>query len=168
MASCRPRQPWRRSREPEITDAVLRERALRLLAQREHSRSELARKLAVRADNPEEIPALLDHLEQVGLLSDLRFAESFIRAHAARSGVVRLRFELRQRGVSEEIAEAALASQLDGESGEFGDEMERARGLWQKKFDALPADAREYGRQARFLQGRGFSADVIRTLLKRH
>ena len=147
-------------------DSGLREKALRLLAQREYSRAELTRKLATRTEDQEEIPALLDHLEQVGLLSDRRFAESYVRAHAARSGATSLRFDLRLKGVADEVAEAALASELDADTGEFGDEMARARALWQRKFAAAPADAREYGRQARFLQGRGFSADIIHTLLK--
>ena len=147
-------------------DSGLREKALRLLAQREHSRAELTRKLAARTEDQEEIPALLDHLEQVGLLSDRRFAESFVRAHAARSGMARLRYELRLKGVADEVAQAALASELDGDSGTFGDELTRASSLWQRKFGEPPADARAYGRQARFLQGRGFSADIIHKLLK--
>ena len=109
---------------------------------------------------------MLDHLEQVGLLSDARFAESYVRGHAARSGAARLRYELRLKGVADEVAEAALASELDADTGGFGDELERARSLWQRKFTAPPADAREYGRQARFLQGRGFSADIIHKLLR--
>jgi regulatory protein len=147
---------------------TLKERALRLLAQREHSRLELARKLAVHAeDSQDEISALLDHLQQVGLLSDERFAASFVRSHAGRFGLARLRYDLGQRGVAEEIAEAALAHELDGEGGSYGGELERARAVWQKKFGAAPSDARDYARQARFLQGRGFSADTLRKLLKR-
>ena len=50
---------------------------MRLLAQRENSRVELSRKLAARTEDQDEIPALLDHLEQV--VSDRRFDESFVR-----------------------------------------------------------------------------------------
>ncbi|MDD5295785.1 MAG: recombination regulator RecX [Rhodocyclaceae bacterium] len=145
---------------------VLREKALRLLAQREHSRAEMVRKLADRTEDQEEIPALLDHLEQVGLLSDARFAASYVRSHAGRFGVMRLRHDLSQRGVAEEVAEAALASELDPEEGSCGAEMDRARAVWQKKFKEAPTDAREYARQARFLQGRGFPADTLHKLLK--
>lgn len=109
---------------------------------------------------------MLDHLEQVGFLSDARFAGSFVRSKAARSGILRLRHDLRAKGIPEELANATLAAELDGETGTFGDEMERARALWERKFGEQPADAREYGRQARFLQGRGFSADIIHKLLR--
>jgi regulatory protein len=127
----------------------------------------LARKLAAHADDSqEEISALLDHLQQVGLLSDERFAESYVRSHAGRFGLARLRYDLRQRGVSEETAEAALAHELDAEEGTCGGELERARAIWQKKFGEAPSDTRDYARQARFLQGRGFSADILHKLLK--
>ena len=139
---------------------------MRFLAQREHSRAELARKLSARTEDQEEIPALLDHLEQLGLLSDRRFAESYVRSHAGRFGLMRLRHDLRQRGVTEEIAEAALAHELDAEEGPCDGDLERARAVWQKKFGEAPSNARDYARQARFLQGRGFSADTLHKLLK--
>jgi regulatory protein len=46
-------------------------------------------------------------------------------------------------------------------------DLQRARGVWQKKFANLPqsGDVAEYARQGRFLLSRGFSSDVIRTVL---
>ena len=44
-------------------------------------------------------------------------------------------------------------------------ELQRAREVWQRKFEAPPADAAERGRQARFLAARGFGGDVIRRVL---
>ncbi len=135
----------------------LRRKAIGLLARREHSRAELARKLA--ADGTEEdIANVLAQLESEGLLSDARAAAAYVRAHAARFGATRLRQDLRARGLDAEPA-------LD-EAGELGSELDRARAVWQKKFGISPADAREWTRQARFLQGRGFATDVIRRVLK--
>jgi regulatory protein len=37
--------------------------------------------------------------------------------------------------------------------------------VWQKKFDRKPASMSERAKQARFLGGRGFSADVVRKVL---
>ena len=51
---------------------TLRERALQWLARREHTRAELARKLASFAESPEEIEQLLDELTASRLLSDAR------------------------------------------------------------------------------------------------
>jgi regulatory protein len=131
-----------------------RERALRLLARREHSRAELAKKLAEAGSDPTEVDALLDEFEAKHWLSDRRFAESWVADHLARAGSVKLAFELRQRGVGEAIIDAVLAEARDGE-------VERARAVWQKKFGAPPADLAEKAKQMRFLQGRGFAPEVI-------
>lgn len=141
-----------------MSDA-LKARALRLLSTREHSRAELARKLGV-SEGASSLEALLDRLEEVDLLSDARFAESYVRSRQDRIGTQRLRLELKQRGVADAVAEAALASATDA------DDTTRAHAVWQKKFGALPGDAREWAKQARFLQGRGFAADIIHRILK--
>lgn len=101
---------------------------------------------------------MLCELEAEGLLSDARFAEAYVRSHGARQGRARLQQALRQRGVAPELAAAPLAG--------LASELDRAREVWQRKFAVVPADAREWARQARFLQGRGFAPDVIRQLLK--
>jgi regulatory protein len=135
----------------------LRKRAIGLLARREHTRVELFRKLAPHG-TPEEIDAVLNELARAGLQSDARFAESYVRSQAARLGAARLRQSLRTKGVANELIESGL--------GDLPDEMDRARAFWMKKFAAPPADARTWAKQARFLQGRGFSSEIIRKLLK--
>jgi regulatory protein len=136
---------------------TLREKALRLLARREHSRAELARKLAVDASAPEAINPLLDALESKNLLSDKRYAEQRVAARAARHGNARLARDLRDGGADAETIEAALK--------DAGDEASRLRTVWQKKFGVAPASQKDWARQARFLQGRGFSPELIRALL---
>jgi len=136
----------------------LRQRAIRLLARREHTRAELARKLAPHG-TPDEIATVLTELEASHLQSDARFAEAYVRGHAQRLGAARLRQTLRTKGVASELIDAQLSADT------LPDELERARALWNRKFTA-PADGKEWARQARFLQGRGFSVEVIRRLLK--
>ena len=136
----------------------LRERALRLLARREHSRFELTKKLAQAGFEEADVSVLLDDFEARNWLSDQRFAESWVADHKARSGGVKLAHELRQRGINDTIIEAVLASHGDTE-------VERAREVWQKKFGALPGDLSEKAKQIRFLQARGFSSSVIRQTL---
>ena len=138
---------------PEAGD--LRERALRLLARREHCRAELARKLGQAGFAAEDIAPLLDEFEARNWLSDRRFAESWVADHRARAGSVKLAYDLRQRGVSDNVIEAVLSEHRDSE-------IERAREVWKKKFGAAPADAAEKARQIRFMQSRGFTPDVIR------
>ncbi|MDA8128267.1 MAG: recombination regulator RecX [Betaproteobacteria bacterium] len=144
------------SKKPEPGE--LRERALRLLARREHSRFELARKLELAGFLPEEITPLLDEFEQKNWLSDRRFAESWVADHRARAGSVKLAYDLRQRGVNDAVIGDVLNANRDGE-------LERAREVWLKKFGTPPADANEKARQIRFLQGRGFSPGVVFALV---
>src|SRR4051794_25213288 len=93
----------------------LRARALRLLARREHSRQELARKLSVHAEEGEDVDSLLDDLVKRGWLSDARFAEQSIRAKARRFGPLKLAHQLRARGLdAETIAAGFRAAAADG------------------------------------------------------
>ena len=137
---------------PEPGD--LRERALRLLARREHSRFELARKLGQAGFAQHDIDPLLDEFEAKNWLSDRRFAESWVADHRAKAGSVKLAHDLRQRGVSDAVIEAVLAENRDSE-------FERACEVWRRKFGTLPADAADKARQIRFMQSRGFASEVI-------
>ncbi|MDZ4254543.1 MAG: regulatory protein RecX [Sulfuritalea sp.] len=137
----------------------LRQQAIKLLARREHTRVELARKLAGFGTR-EEIEAVLADMEASQLQSDNRTAENYLRSNASRLGTSRLRHTLKTRGVAPEMIEEQLAQ------ADLPDEIERARAAWSRKFSAAPADAKEWARQARFLQSRGFAGDVVRRLLK--
>lgn len=133
----------------------LRERALRLLARREHSRVELTRKLEAAGFGREDIDPLLDQFEAQNWLSDQRFAESYIADHRARAGSIKLAYDLRQRGVPDGIIDQLLRENRDSE-------LERAQAVWQKKFGTAPANASEKAKHIRFMQSRGFSGEIIR------
>lgn len=136
-------------------------RAVALLARREHARVELARKLAryrEESDDPDEIDRVLDALEAQGLLSDARYAASLVRSRAARYGDRRVARDLHERGVDPTAASDALDVLR-------GTEERRALAVWARRFDALPRDAAERGRQGRYLEARGFAASVIHRVL---
>jgi regulatory protein len=133
-------------------------RALGYLARREHSRAELARKLAPHAESTEEMQRVLDELERDRLLSDRRFTEVLVRSRGERFGAARVRQELRAHGVGD-----ALVREAVGELART--ELQRARAVWRRKFGAAPADAAERARQMRFLAQRGFDAEVIRRVI---
>jgi regulatory protein len=165
----------------------LKVRALQWLAQREHSRLELRRKLlsvarrrdadiALRrasadaadpalsvhdepvADPVAEVEALLDALVAERHLSEARFVESRLHARTARFGQRRITQELAQHGV--DLDPQAVNSLR-------ATELDRARAVWLRKYgNAPPADAASRARQMRFLAGRGFDAEVIRRVLR--
>jgi regulatory protein len=132
----------------------LKGRALKHLAAREHSRAELQRKLAPHTDDADALAALLDDLQSRGLLREERFVESLIHRRAGRLGVARVRQELSAKGVNPADHHESLAALQ-------GTEPARAHDLWQRRFGAAPADARERARQMRFLLARGFSAEIV-------
>ena len=133
----------------------LRERALRLLARREHTRTELARKLAVHAEDPEELERVLDDFERRGWLSERRVVEQMVHTRRSRYGARRIERDLVAKGVSDDAVAAALSDLKGGE-------LDAAREVWRRKFNGrLPRTPAERARQARFLQGRGFDLDVI-------
>ena len=132
---------------------------MRLLARREHSRVELARKLAAHVAEGDDMNAILDELAAKGWLSDVRFAEQSIRAKARRFGPRKLAYDLRAKGVDEaSIAAGLKAAGVDGVSS-----IEK---VWRSRFRAAPADVGEKQRQVRFLQGRGFAIDEAFSYLK--
>ena len=140
----------------------LRNRAIALLARRDHSRAELARKLGRHLneeDDPAKLSLVLDDLDRDGLLSDERFAGAVARSRSQRFGDARIRYDLRRFGVADDLSASALAQLA-------GSEVARASEVRSKRFAALPVSAAERAKQARFLQSRGFSVDSICQVLR--
>jgi len=148
--------------ETECSPEIVRKKALAMLARREHSNAELRGKLAAKGFPEEMINTALSGLGREGWLSDDRFIESFIRARAERGyGPVRIRAELRERGIDD----GAIAAYLDMRDPDWLSRVER---VWVKRFDGeQPQDIKERARQTRFLQARGFTAEQIRTVMER-
>ena len=142
---------------PRESAAELKARALRHLARREHSRAELERKLAPHASSPEALEALLLQLEERKQLSNERFAEQRAHVLARKYGPARIRHDLKAKGISPELVDRVPSE----------GELERARAILQRKYGDPAASREERARRARFLQGRGFSADVIHRLVLR-
>lgn len=145
------------SSSPPESAAELKARALRHLARREHSRAELERKLAPHAPEAEALRALLDQLEDRKQLSNERFAEQRAHVLARKYGPARIRHDLKAKGISPELVERVSSA----------GELERARAILERKYRAPAASREDRARRARFLQGRGFSAEVIHRLLLR-
>jgi regulatory protein len=131
-------------------------RALRLLARREHSRSELERKLAPHAESQQALRALLDVLVEKKQLSDARYAAERARQLQRKYGAAMVRQKLGQAGVGKDVVLAAVTAT---------DERERARAILRRRFRDEPRTREERAKRARFLAGRGFSYDVIRRAL---
>jgi len=128
--------------------------ALRLLALREHSRSELRRKLLARGYAEEETEEALDRLAARGDLDETRFVEALTRSELERG-----------RGLLSVRAKLARAGLPEGRPAAGREEERRAllrllenRGL----HPGTLTDGKERARIWRFLKGRGFSPALLR------
>ncbi len=137
----------------------LKGRALRYLAAREHSRVELERKLSSHESEPGELARVLDDLAAKGFINEARVVESVLHRRAGRLGNGRVLQELRQKGISTE----ALA---EAEENLRATEFERAGEVWRRKFGTSATEPAERARQMRFMAARGFSAEVVRRVMR--
>lgn len=178
-------------REAGPTPAALKSRALRWLAQRDHGRAELERKLVTHAR------ALARLAEQAAAASGAETGET---GEPGFGGLEEPELRRRVELVLEQLAAAGLLNEarmaeamLNARAPRFGErrlrqtmqqhglepalvdaslasvrdtELERARALWLRRFDGPGATPAERVRQMRFLVGRGFSSEVIRRVIK--
>ena len=129
---------------------------LACLARREHSKTELARKLRAKGFPPEEILLVLEDLVSQGYLSEGRFVENYIRYRLNSGwGPVNIIQELLQKGVSRHLIDEKMSGFNEGW-------VSVARQVRQKKFGkAYPEAFDHLVKQKRFLQYRGFTLDQI-------
>jgi regulatory protein len=146
------------------TGRAMRDAALRLLGRREYSMLEMRRKLVARGYQAPQVDGVLALLRDERLLSDERFAESFVRMRIERGqGPMRIRAELRERGVADTVIDGVTTHTAD-----FW--ITCARRVLTRRFGrgTPPVISRdEWHRRARFLAQRGFPSDVIARSLRR-
>ena len=136
-----------------------RVKAMDLLSRREHSERELAEKLHQRDFEPALVAQVLADLVAERLLSNERFAESYIRSKRHKGvGPLRLRQALREHQIEVGVIGQALAEY---------DWLDVAAEVREKRFGAaIPQEYKDKARQMRFLQYRGFSLDQINRVMK--
>jgi len=137
-----------------------RKKAMDYLARREYGRGELLDKVVRFGFDPGVAERAVDQLAGEGLQSDRRFAEALVHSRIRQGkGPVVIRADLGRRGVDEAVV--ALAIEQAGE-----DWIELARSVRRKKFGQdVPAGFPARARQMRFLQSRGFDAELIRAAM---
>ena len=151
-----PAKKIKRDKTPEQAYAAL----IRLCARSEKSSGDALRLMQRWGVKPSARQGVLQKLLADRFIDDNRYAEAFVRGKAGRFGASRLRSELARRGIDRDLIDEAIAGEC------VESEADRARAVLRGRFTEPPADAREWARQARFLQTRGFAPDLIRKLLK--
>jgi regulatory protein len=133
--------------------------ALRLISRRARSESEIRSALADAGASATVVRTVVSRLRALGYLDDRKLAADSVERWKTRGfGRLRIEHELRRVAVDEKTIEATA---LD-----WREERDVARRVLDARFGGRALDEpRERARAARFLAGRGFSAEVIDTLL---
>lgn len=170
----------RQWREEEAFQKLL-DRALRLLARREHSERELAEKLSQpmrptrgrqaaslpEAPDAELIDRVMQTLREQDPRRDERFAAQFIHQASTRRGwgETKILAMLKAKGIASELAHRLLREKLDAEAST----EQACRSLEKKKwyFSRFQDPHDRQGRMARFLQRRGFPSEIIHAAIRR-
>jgi regulatory protein len=148
----------------EVTAAY--DRALNLLAFRARSARELHRRLTQKGTTPEQADKVVARLRAAGLIDDADFARQLTRSKLS-GGASRRRVhqELFKRGVSRDVADAAVEEVVEDEGLSDEASIERvARKRWRTLLELDPATRRRrlYG----FLARRGFDANDVSRMIR--
>ncbi len=144
----------------DVEFQTVRNRALGLLARREHSVQELLRKLRNKGGAESICLVVVEELTRLGLQSDRRFTEAYTHARVSKGyGPMRISQDLRKRGIKDALVEEHLTHDA-----EFW--IKIAEGARHKRFKGAVPETRDvWNTQARFLAQRGFPSDLIYRVL---
>jgi regulatory protein len=139
--------------------------AVRILANRDHSKYELQQKLRQRGFTSKVIDAVMRECERFNYINDPRTAQVYISQLKRKCfGKRYIRMALKKKRLSGTAIENILLQNYPD-----ADEFEYAGKLLEKKMEAFAREADQRKRRQkmyRFLYGRGFSKGVIRELVK--
>lgn len=149
--------------EKEVTRA--KNAAYRYLTYRPRSRAEVERKLSEKGFSEPVVDAVIVDLDRLGYVNDREFAVQWARSRTRLRGFGRRRIdqELRDRGISRETIRETLGVIFADSS-----EIDIARREAEKKLRSLTRFAPDVRRRrlAGFLERRGFSSEMIHTILQ--
>jgi regulatory protein len=155
------RQASERNAPPQ---EAAREKCLRLLAVRARSAAELRDRLRGAGFAEEVIENVLGGLGRAGLVDDEEFARSWVasRRGSGTTGRRRLRWELRRKGVPEELIRRTVDEEIDEE-----EEFRRALDLAQRRLRGEAAEPKALSRLQRLLLSRGFGFETVDKVMRR-
>lgn len=172
-------------------DSYMRWLAFYYLGRREHSKSELRKKLLDKNCDPDKIETLLQEFIEEGYQSDERMTSALIKESIGKKhGKIRIYQTLKKHGLTTIKSASQINTWIEEHSDFFNDlivndveqSQERAENVtknyevdWlvqavearcRKYGDNIPTDPKEKARQLRFLQYRGFDMGVCFEALK--
>jgi regulatory protein len=110
------------------------------------------------------IGAVLADLERADLVNDEEFARIWVasRVSSGAAGRHKLRWELRRKGIHEDLIRRAVDEAVNDET-----EVEQALGLARRRLRGQPAEGPELLRLRRLLLSRGYGFSTVETAMRR-
>ena len=149
-----------KNKRPGLTGTRLRSYAFAVLTRKEYSKKDLIEKLALYAENREEVLTLVEELSRENYQSDQRVAEMVVRSQIRKGkGPNRIKLALRAKSIDKELAQNDM-NEIDW--------YDEAYQLKVKKYGVdVNKDPKIKAKQIRFLQYRGFEMDAIMKAISR-
>lgn len=144
-----------------VSESLTRERAARLLSQRQMSEKELELNLIKKGEPEEYAQRAVAWLRDLGALDDSAYASSIVRYYAKKGfGMAKIKDELFKRYIPRELWEEALEHMPDCD--------EAVKRIIASKLKGTKPDRKELKKVSDALYRRGFSWDEIRDAIKRY
>lgn len=138
--------------------------ALKLLSYRWRTKKEIKDKMNTKGYDEDIISTTMSFLEDQNLIDDKRFAETYTeeKIRLKKFGSYRIKYELSQKGVSEDIINEVLDKYCN-------DEFDRAMELAQKKIKSYKNDEKNaiYRKLGGYLQRKGYSYECVSRILQK-
>jgi regulatory protein len=133
-----------------------RSRAMHLLMDQDRSVSELRKKLKDSGYPDEAVEEAIGYVDKYHYLDDARLAANYVRLHQSEKSEMILRMNLKKKGISDEIIENAIVSELKTTPDDLIVQL-----LKKRHYDREKADDKERAKQYRFLMGKGYKSNDI-------
>ncbi|MBR3396771.1 MAG: regulatory protein RecX [Lachnospiraceae bacterium] len=138
-----------------------REKALDILLYRMRSEKELYDKLIEKGYPEEECADAVEYAKHFGYVNDAEYARQYVYSRGISKGRLLLKKELREKGIGDELIEAALE--------ELPESHEVLLSLLEKKYgEPHELDEKEFRRAYSFLLRKGFNNSSVITALKEY
>ena len=135
------------------------EKALNYLARKRCSEKEVWDNLTGKGFEESTVAAVIAKCREYRYLDDAEYARTYVQSYRRTKGEIRLRIELRQKGVTDRLIDAALE-----EVDDFGDSaLEQA----EKYLRGRPRDAKTKAGLYRFLASKGYPNDTVYGIIGR-
>ena len=146
-----------------VASRETKNRAVRLLARREHSKSELITKLVSKGEQQEIAESVVAELAAIGAVDDERFAIGYTESRRKRGyGPQKIEFELRQRGVDETL----IGSAIRANDRKWNDVLNK---VIKRKYGDRPVESfKEWAKRANYLRSKGFPSELVHQTLGRY